>query len=237
MSKNPTFRFYSSDFLTGVADLTMEERGQYITLLCMQHQKGHLSEKTIGICVGNASADVLAKFRQDSAGLWYNERLDQVLEENKAFSKAQSEKAKKRWKKHKNNTQANAGASAGAMPYEDEDEDEDRNEIEDKKKGELIEKVNWFMDAFSINSQRELDVGRYFTQIQNLKSLDSFIGQTYFYLKVKDKTGQQRHNWKNYIGSPENNFQDGAWMQNDYKAEFQKLNVNTETRAEKLARL
>jgi len=51
MAKDPAFLFYSSDFLSGITDLTMEERGQYITLLCLQHQKGSLSEKTIRLSV------------------------------------------------------------------------------------------------------------------------------------------------------------------------------------------
>lgn len=80
MSKDPAFLFYSSDFLTGVADLTMEERGQYITLLCLQHQKGHLSEKTIRLALGydlvNQMGDVLQKFCIDEDGCYYNERLD-----------------------------------------------------------------------------------------------------------------------------------------------------------------
>ena len=45
--KDPAFVFYTGDFLTGVIDMTMEERGQYITLLCLQHQKGHFSKKTL----------------------------------------------------------------------------------------------------------------------------------------------------------------------------------------------
>ena len=72
MTKDPAFLFYSSDFLTGVSDLTMEERGQYITLLCLQHQKGHLSKKAINIATANATADVLAKFDIDNNGNYFN---------------------------------------------------------------------------------------------------------------------------------------------------------------------
>ena len=32
-NKDPAFLFYSSDFITGCMGLTMEERGQYITLI------------------------------------------------------------------------------------------------------------------------------------------------------------------------------------------------------------
>ena len=75
MAKDPAFLFYSSDFLSGVTDLTMEERGQYITLLCLQHQKGNLSEKTIRLTVGSVSVDVLSKFQIDESGNYFNERL------------------------------------------------------------------------------------------------------------------------------------------------------------------
>lgn len=45
--KDPAVLFYTADFLIGVSDLTDEECGKYIKLLCLQHQKGHLSEKQI----------------------------------------------------------------------------------------------------------------------------------------------------------------------------------------------
>ncbi len=83
--KDPAYLFYSSDFLTGCASLTMEERGQYITLLCLEHQLGRLSEKTIRLSVGSVSVDVLAKFKQDENGLLYNERLEIEIEKRSNF--------------------------------------------------------------------------------------------------------------------------------------------------------
>lgn len=76
MAKDPAVLFYTADFLVGVSGLTMEERGQYITLLCLQHQKGHLSDKDILINVGKISEDVLAKFEVDEEGKRYNARMD-----------------------------------------------------------------------------------------------------------------------------------------------------------------
>lgn len=129
MAKNPAFRLYASDFLTGVSDLTMEERGQYITLLCLQHQKGHLSEKVMRMqCHGIPTADVMAKFRQDPDGLWYNKRLDEVIAKADEYSRKQSDRAKKRWE----NTNNDATADATAYPREclyDNDTDID-NDIE-----------------------------------------------------------------------------------------------------------
>lgn len=122
MAKDPAFLFYSSDFLAGVQDLTMEERGQYITLLCLQHQKGHLSDKIISLAVADAAADVMAKFRHDPAGLWYNVRLDEEIEKRKVHTQKQQERAINGWKKRKNDAAAQAAADAAALPLEDENE-------------------------------------------------------------------------------------------------------------------
>lgn len=88
MTKDPAFLFYSSDFLTGCIDLTMEERGQYITLICLQHQKGHLTEKTIRLSVGNISEDVLKKFEKDENGLLFNKRIEEEIEKRRTFAES-----------------------------------------------------------------------------------------------------------------------------------------------------
>lgn len=85
MAKDPAFLFYSSDFLNGVSDLTMEERGQYITMLCLQHQKGELSEKTIRLSVGSVSVDVLSKFTKLESGSYVNERLIEEIDKRANF--------------------------------------------------------------------------------------------------------------------------------------------------------
>lgn len=92
---DPAFLFYSNDFLSGVADLTMEERGQYITLMCLQHQKGHISEKTIWLCVGSVSVDVLSKFKQDENGCYYNERLEAEIEKRAKYTESRRVNGKK----------------------------------------------------------------------------------------------------------------------------------------------
>lgn len=136
MSKDPAFLFYTNDFLTGIQDLTFEERGQYITLLCLQHQKGHLSEKIIKLSVGNAAADVMAKFRQDSAGLWYNERLEKEAEKRAAHAEKQKQRAIDGWKKRKNeeiNTPEESPGNAAVLPLEDENVNEDVNSNKKKE--------------------------------------------------------------------------------------------------------
>ena len=85
MAKDPAVLFYTQDFLTGCTDLTFEERGQYITLLCLQHQKGHLSEKTIRLTLGSVSVDVMSKFLKDEQGCYYNERMEDEINKRQHF--------------------------------------------------------------------------------------------------------------------------------------------------------
>ena len=92
---DPAVLFYTSDFLTGVIDMTMEERGQYITLLCYQHQKGHIEEKTIRLLVGSCSDNVLKHFIKDEEDKYYNERMDLEKEKRHNFTESRRENGKK----------------------------------------------------------------------------------------------------------------------------------------------
>lgn len=83
--KDPAILLYTGDFLNGCTGLTMEERGQYITLLCLQHQTGHLSEKTIRLSLGNVSVDVMKKFETDENGLFFNRRMDEEIQKRSQF--------------------------------------------------------------------------------------------------------------------------------------------------------
>jgi hypothetical protein len=120
MSKDPAFLFYSSDFLTGVIDMTMEERGQYITLMCLQHQKGHLSEKTISFCLGSVSDNVMSKFLKDEEGLYYSRRLSSEIEQRANFVESRRENGKKGGRPKK----------PLGLPTENLREDENENENE-----------------------------------------------------------------------------------------------------------
>ena len=99
---DPAVLFYTSDFLTGVMDMTMEERGQYITLLCYQHQKGHIKEETIRLLVGNVSINVLSHFKQDEEGKYYNNRMDIEKEKRHLFTESRRNNGKKGGRPKKN---------------------------------------------------------------------------------------------------------------------------------------
>ena len=103
MSSMPYVKFYSESFLTGVIDLTFEERGYYITLLCLQHQKGHLSEKSICLTCGIKSiseiADVIRKFERDDNGLFFNTRMEEEVQKAEKYVESRSRNGKNRWDK------------------------------------------------------------------------------------------------------------------------------------------
>lgn len=117
MSKDPAVLFYTSDFMSGVVGLTMQERGQYISMLCIQHQQGHLSEKTICLLLGIVSVseipDVMEKFKVDESGKYYNERMELEAEKRHNFVESRKENAKlggrpkKNESKHTNNHMKN----------------------------------------------------------------------------------------------------------------------------------
>ena len=124
MAKDPAFLFYSGDFLTGVTGMDMEERGQYITLLCLQHAKGHLSIDLINRSVPNVSRFVLEKFVQDDEGLYFNIRLEEEAVKRNKFCKSRSENRKS--KKDKNNI---CETHVEHMENENENVIKDRNTI------------------------------------------------------------------------------------------------------------
>ncbi len=75
MAKDPAVLFYTSDFLSGTSFFTYEQRGQYITLLCQQHQLGEIPENhMISIC-GSLDSIVVKKFVKDNRSFYHNIRM------------------------------------------------------------------------------------------------------------------------------------------------------------------
>lgn len=100
MAKDPAVLFYTADFLVGTYGFTMQERGEYITLLCLQHQQGHLSEDTVRSIA--SSAAVIDKFLRDPHGRYYNERLDIEKIKRENYSRSRSENGSKGGRPRKN---------------------------------------------------------------------------------------------------------------------------------------
>ena len=93
-NNTPAVLFYSQDFLAGVADMTYEERGAYITLLAYQNVHGHMSKKYIErVCPGCPSY-VLDKFIEDADGDLYNERMQMEIDRRNRFKESREKNLK-----------------------------------------------------------------------------------------------------------------------------------------------
>jgi hypothetical protein len=97
MSKDPAVLFYTSDFLSGTSFFSMAERGQYITLLCEQHQLNSIPEKHLLEVCGSLICQVALKFKRDTDGTYYNERMRLESNKRKAFCQSRRESIEKRY--------------------------------------------------------------------------------------------------------------------------------------------
>ena len=105
LAKDPAFLFYSSDFLVGTYVMTDAQVGQYVRLMCLQHQHGHLDVDTIrSVMRGELDNLVMSKFRKDGDGRYYNERLDTEVKKRRDYSKSRANnRSKKTYVKDMNN--------------------------------------------------------------------------------------------------------------------------------------
>jgi ribosomal protein S18 len=88
MGKDPALLFYSGDFLVGTFTMTMEQRGRYITLLCLQHQQGYLTEDNLKENLQDTDVTVFNKFEKSADGNYYNLRLKEEAERRKTYSES-----------------------------------------------------------------------------------------------------------------------------------------------------
>jgi uncharacterized protein YdaU (DUF1376 family) len=96
--KPPAFQFYADDFLAGTMDLTPEEVGSYIRLLCHQWSKGHIPndrERLARLSGGFISVYVLEKFEECADGNLRNARMEAERLKQDEYRKRQAENGKK----------------------------------------------------------------------------------------------------------------------------------------------
>ena len=107
MNQPPAFLLYADDFIGGTADLTAEEVGIYMRLLCHSwNRKGIENDEVrigilVGQCAGNAVASAMEvlrrKFEMGPDNRWRNARQEAVRAARENYSATQSAKAKHRW--------------------------------------------------------------------------------------------------------------------------------------------
>lgn len=123
MSKDPAVLFYTSDFLTGTTLFNYTEKGQYIQLLCLQHQSGHLTKEDIESIT--TSERVKAKFVLADDGKYHNIRMHNESLKRKAYSESRSENRKNKniSKSHDNHMKNTSKTYDKHMEDENENED------------------------------------------------------------------------------------------------------------------
>lgn len=131
MGKDPAVLFYTGDFLTGTITMTDEQVGKYIRLLCVQHQKGHLSKKDMLNICKTYDEDVFSKFETDENGLFFNTRLDEEINKRRAYSESRRKNRMKKGKKDMSNI---------SSTYDKHMENENENENRDINKDNSLEK-------------------------------------------------------------------------------------------------
>lgn len=109
--KPPAFQFYPADFLVGCAELSAEETGAYIRLLCYQWSKGGLPSDPsklaiLGGCTSDALASIMHKFCLSEDGCIRNARLEEERKKQAEFRASRSENAKKGWNRSTSNARA-----------------------------------------------------------------------------------------------------------------------------------
>lgn len=107
-NKSPAVLFYTSDFLSNTRTMTFNDIGMLITLLCLQHQNGHLSELDMLCICGKHNDSIYRFFIKDNDGKYYNKRFeDECIKRKKFVESRRSNRSKKTYVKHMENENVN----------------------------------------------------------------------------------------------------------------------------------
>ena len=152
----PAFQLYADDFLAGTAEMSADEVGGYIRLLCHQWAKGGVPNdedragRMAGLIGSPSLRYVLAKFSPCDDGLLRNARLEKIRAENDAYRASQATSgaigAQKRWGMKQNDGDPNGVAMATPMATpmanawpNDGSPSPSPSPIKDKEEGEALE--------------------------------------------------------------------------------------------------
>ena len=179
--KDPAFLFYSSDFLSGTMLMSDEEIGQYIKLLCLQHQKGHLKEKDMLNICKTYDEDIFSKFKKDEEGNYYNERLEYEANKRKAYSESRRNNRKK--KENKETCEEDMKNICNSYEEHMENENINRNINKDNSKRDCKEKkeeekIHFAEFVTMTNAEYEKLVSTYSKEFadQCIETLDNYKG-------------------------------------------------------------
>ncbi len=134
MAKDPAVLFYTSDFLSGTSFFTDEQTGQYIKLLCQQHQLGMIPENHMVNLVGNLDSPVVKKFIRTDDGFYYNKRMQEEAEKRANFVQTRVDNGVKGGRpKNKENHKDNLVDNHMGNHMENENDNENKDVIKNEK--------------------------------------------------------------------------------------------------------
>jgi hypothetical protein len=86
--KDPAVLLYTQDFIVGTITMTHEQRGKYILLLCLQHQKGKLTLNDLRQYLTDEDIVLSEKFPLHEDGFYYNDRMQMEIDNRKVGTDA-----------------------------------------------------------------------------------------------------------------------------------------------------
>lgn len=154
MAKDPAVLLYTSDFITGTLTMDYEQIGKYIILLCLQHQKGRITEQTMLKICGKEDKAIFEKFDKDGNGLFYNKRMEEEKIKRSEYCRKMRDNLKGR--KDKKPKDKPIGTPTGnpdrtGLP---EIEDEDDNEGKDEKENFSNKELNKVMEIWNLFAEK-----------------------------------------------------------------------------------
>ena len=199
-----------------------------LLLLSLQHQKGELTEKTIRLSIGSVSDDVLKKFNKNETGNYFNERLQLEIEKRKAFTESRRKNGasggRPSLKKEKKQSILQLIDKPLGYPtnnlMEDVNENEDIIDIEGKKiKIGAICKFFGFSEE--LHAQNYFETTLFVKCLMKRNLITHFEKQFDFYKRAKTESGY-KHSFKNFIGSADRFYEDGAWNAENWETRISK---------------
>ena len=136
MAKDPAVLFYTSDFLMGTSFFTDAQCGQYIRLLCQQHQLDLIPEGHMTTICGSLDSPVVQKFIRTKDGFYYNERMKEEKEKRIKYcnsrnnnKKGENQHTKKGGHMTTHMTTHMTGHTGGHMENENDNENISINDV------------------------------------------------------------------------------------------------------------
>ena len=199
MSNDPAVLFYTSDFLTGTMTMNNENVGKYIKLLCLQHQKGRLTEQDMLFICSTYVEQVYKKFEKDENGLYYNKRMEEEIIKRKKYSDSRRKNVQKRYE--------NKSTYVLHMENENENINKDINKIKNlsKKFDEIWDRYpkkdgkKQALRHFQVSVKTEED------WIDINKALDNYMESANFKKGFIKNGSTWFNNWQDWINWEEPN--------------------------------